>query len=73
MREALAEHARLRRFKAARGLFPIASYAAGDLACFDLRTEAVVFWDHEERRASSLAPSLAVFVRRCFLRAGIRK
>jgi hypothetical protein len=42
--------------------FPIATDRAGNFACFDRASGRVMDWDHETRRPSPLAPSLAKYL-----------
>ena len=48
----------LRRYEFPETLVPLLDYQDGNFACFDVETSHVMFWDHETRGTSKLAPDL---------------
>lgn len=58
----------LRRYEFPETLVPLLDYQDGNFACFDVETSQMMFWDHETRGTSKLAPDLGTALERLRLR-----
>jgi hypothetical protein len=58
----------LRKVGAPHHVLPIATDHAGNYACFDTARGRIVDWDHETRKVTAFAPSLAVFLEKYFVK-----